>query len=90
MSSILRTRTSVAALDAARSTAVRDSWPEWMQPEAAADYVDSSTSTLSKLRLRGGGPPFCRIGRAVRYRRSDLDEWLLATSRRSTSDAGRK
>ena len=64
--------------------------PEWMAPCPAAEYVDSSPSTLAKLRLRGGGPRFCRIGRAIRYRRSDLDDWLLSTSRRSTSDMGAK
>jgi predicted DNA-binding transcriptional regulator AlpA len=61
---------------------------EWMAPPKAAEYADSSTSTLAKLRLKGGGPRFCRIGRAIRYRRSDLDEWLTASSRRSTSDRG--
>lgn len=81
---------SVAALVAARGPATRETCPEWMQPEAAAVYVDSSKSTLAKLRLRGGGPAFCRIGRAIRYRRSDLDDWLLSTSRQSTSDTGRK
>jgi hypothetical protein len=65
-----------------------DARPEWMAPEPAAEYVDSSPSTLAKLRLKGGGPRFCRIGRAIRYRRSDLDDWLIASSRRSTSDAG--
>jgi excisionase family DNA binding protein len=65
-----------------------DARPEWMAPEPAAKYLDSSTSTLAKLRLRGGGPRFCRIGRAIRYRRSDLDDWLIASSRRSTSDPG--
>ena len=64
-------------------------WPEWMAPDRAAAYIDGSVSTLAKLRLRGGGPVFCRIGHAVRYRRADLDEWLLSTSRRSTSDTGR-
>lgn len=62
--------------------------PEWMAPNKAAAYIDGSISTLAKLRLRGGGPVFCRIGHAVRYRRADLDAWLLSTSRRSTSDTG--
>ena len=84
------TETSLTALKSACGPATRDGWPEWMQPEAAAEYVNSSKSTLAKLRLRGGGPAFCHIGRALRYRRCDLDEWLLATSRRSTSDTGRK
>lgn len=61
---------------------------EWMSSSKAAGYTDSSVSTLAKLRLKGGGPRFCRIGRAIRYRRSDLDEWLVASSRRSTSDTG--
>ena len=94
--------TSVAAFNVARDATTRDralkkvdhyfeEWsPEWMSPYLAAAYVDSSTSTLAKLRLRVGGPRFCRIGRAIRYRRSDLDEWLLSTSRRSTSDMGAK
>lgn len=64
-------------------------WPEWMAPDKAAAYIDGSVSTLAKLRLRGGGPVFCRIGHAIRYRRSDLDEWLLLSSRRSTSDGER-
>ena len=80
--------TSVAVMNAAQGAALRDPWPEWLAPEPAAEYVDSSTSTLAKLRLRGGGPRYCRIGRAIRYRRSDLDDWLLSTSRRSTSDTG--
>jgi excisionase family DNA binding protein len=68
--------------------AARCDWPEWMAPPSAAKYLNTSTSTLAKLRLRGGGPTFCRIGRAIRYRRTDLDGWLLATRRRSTSDPG--
>lgn len=63
-------------------------WPNWLSPVEAAHYVSSSISTLAKLRLKGGGPTFCRIGRAIRYRRSDLDGWLAATARRSTSDVG--
>ena len=82
--------TSATALKAAQRRTPADSWPEWMHPAAAADYMDSSPSTLAKLRLRGGGPTFCRIGRAIRYRRIDLDEWLLATRRRSTSDPGQR
>lgn len=82
------TEQSASALQAVSGSA--SPWPEWMQPEVAAEYVGSSKSTLAKLRLRGGGPAFCRIGRAIRYRRTDLDEWLLSTSRRSTSDTGRR
>lgn len=80
---------------AARSTGKRNrpqtipsDWPDWLSPFEAALYVNSSTSTLAKRRLTGGGPRYCRIGRAIRYSRQDLDEWLNATARRSTSDTG--
>jgi excisionase family DNA binding protein len=53
----------------------------------AARYLNLAESTLEKLRVYGGGPTFIRLGaRAVRYRREDLDGWLAAGARRSTSD----
>jgi excisionase family DNA binding protein len=55
-------------------------------PEEAAEYLRSSPSTLAKLRLYGGGPVFTRIGRVIRYRRSDLDRWMSEKLVRSTSD----
>jgi excisionase family DNA binding protein len=58
----------------------------YFRPREAADYLRSSESTLAKKRLTGEGPPFVRIGRAVRYRRSDLDAWMAASIRTSTSE----
>ena len=54
----------------------------------AAAYVRWSRSTLDKSRLTGDGPGFIKVGRLVRYRKSDLDAWLASRHRRSTSDAG--
>jgi hypothetical protein len=54
----------------------------------AAEYVRSAESTLAKLRLSGGGPKFCRIGRAIRYRKVDPDGWMTRTRVQSTSDDG--
>jgi predicted DNA-binding transcriptional regulator AlpA len=59
-------------------------------PEAA-EYLGLSISTMNKLRVKGGNsaPPFVRISaRAVGYRLSDLDAWLDAQRRTSTSDDG--
>lgn len=53
-------------------------------PEAAA-YCGSSASTFEKLRLYGGGPRYVKIGRRVVYDPADLDAWLAANRRRSTS-----
>jgi excisionase family DNA binding protein len=61
----------------------------YLTPHEAAQYLHSSASTLAKLRVYGGGPTFCRIGRAIRYRRSDLDEFMAASRVRSTSEVAR-
>jgi predicted DNA-binding transcriptional regulator AlpA len=50
-------------------------------PEAAI-YIGMSESFLRQSRMdsirenRTPGPPFVKIGRAVRYLRRDLDAWL--------------
>jgi predicted DNA-binding transcriptional regulator AlpA len=54
-------------------------------PEAAA-YLGISASTLSKLRVFGGGPKFHKLGRRVVYDVRDLDGWFEARQRSSTSD----
>lgn len=52
----------------------------------AASYVGLSKSTLEKLRVTGGGPAYSALGRVVVYRIEDLDAWVSAHKRRSTSD----
>jgi excisionase family DNA binding protein len=54
----------------------------------AARYTGLAESTLEKLRVSGEGCPFIRIGRAVLYDPDDLDKWLAAHRRKSTSDNG--
>jgi len=58
--------------------------------EHAAAYLGLSPKTLETLRTRGGGPPFLKLGRRVVYRKADLDTWLAARVRRSTSDPGQQ
>ena len=59
-----------------------------MRTPEASRYVALAESTLTKMRLTGHGPPFVKVGaRAVAYRKADLDAWLQARVRRSTSDA---
>ena len=43
----------------------------------AAEYLGLTKRFLERRRLVRQGPPFVRISkRCVRYRRSDLDEWI--------------
>lgn len=53
----------------------------------AAEVTGLAVPTLNKLRVYGGGPLFCKLGRSVRYRRVDLEEWLAARVVSSTSEA---
>jgi predicted DNA-binding transcriptional regulator AlpA len=55
----------------------------------AAGYVGLRPSTLEKLRVRGDGPRFVRLGnRSVGYDLGDLDAWLEARKVTSTSERG--
>lgn len=56
------------------------------QDTAALLHV--SVKALQGWRSRGGGPPFVKVGRCVRYRREDLQAFVLAALRTSTSDPG--
>ena len=56
-------------------------------PEAAA-YLGLSPRTLEKWRLTGAGPVYRRLGHAVVYDQRDLDAFLAARARTSTSDTG--
>jgi predicted DNA-binding transcriptional regulator AlpA len=55
-----------------------------------AAYLAVSESWLRQRRMSGnlGGqrpaPPFLRLGRAIRYTKSDLDLWLATQTQRST------
>jgi predicted DNA-binding transcriptional regulator AlpA len=58
-----------------------------LRPEAVAEQLGVSTSTLAKWRLRGIGPAFVKIGpRLVGYYQDSIDEFLAKGERRSTSD----
>ena len=74
--------------DVSISASHRGSFAECMRTPEAARYLTLSESSLTKWRLTtADGPPFVRLGRrAVVYRKADLDRWLEARVRCSTSD----
>lgn len=54
----------------------------------AAEYLGIKPNTLEIWRVRGiQGPIFKKFGRLVRYSLNDLDTYIAAQSRRSTSQA---
>ena len=60
--------------------------PEIMNTLEAASYVRLGKPTLERFRVTGEGPRYAKLGGAVRYRRSDLDEWLASRVIGSTSE----
>lgn len=54
----------------------------------AASYLGLAVSTLNKWRCHGGGPVFIKMGRAVRYRAEDLDQFLIERLVESTAAYG--
>ena len=47
-----------------------------LKEKEAAPYTGMSRMYLRIARMRGDGPPYLKIGRAVRYDIRDLDAWL--------------
>jgi hypothetical protein len=56
-----------------------------LTPKQAAAQLNLSTSWLAKQRLKGGGPPYIKMGGAVRYNATTLQEWMKGKQRLSTS-----
>jgi hypothetical protein len=56
-----------------------------LTPKEAADELKVSESFLAKARMRGTGPTFIQLGRAVRYSRAALETFKTLQTRISTS-----
>jgi hypothetical protein len=57
-----------------------------LDTEEAARFLGCSASKLTKNRVTGDGPIFCKLGRSVRYLRRDLRAFRDSRRRRSTSN----
>jgi excisionase family DNA binding protein len=72
--------TLVYSLDYARES----SGPDLLTREQAADYLGVAPQTLAVWAMAKNRPhrplPFVKIGRLVRYRRSDLDAFITANT----------
>lgn len=50
--------------------------PEWLDTRAVAALTSISERGLEAMRARREGPAYSRVGRLVRYRRADVEQWL--------------
>ena len=63
---------------------------EWLRTADVAKLLQLAPTTLEIKRIKGDGPPFHKIGRAVRYKRSEVDDYLDAQRRTNTIKAAPK
>jgi hypothetical protein len=54
----------------------------------AAALLRQKVKTMQAHRVSGGGCPFVKIGRSVRYRHSDIIAYIAANVRTSTTATG--
>lgn len=59
----------------------------WMTPKGLATLLGVPLQTIYAWRTRGEGPPAHKIGRHLRYRPEDVEQWL--GSRRAEAGAPR-
>ena len=58
-----------------------------LDTKEAAEYLGLSKYTLEAWRCRGGGPRYVKYPHAVRYLKTDLDNFLCERGRSNTSEA---
>lgn len=54
----------------------------------AAAYIGCKPATLRAWKAHGRGPRYYRAGRLIRYRRTDLDDWILDQLAASPASSG--
>ncbi|WP_296721975.1 hypothetical protein [Erythrobacter sp.] len=67
-------------------------WPtaeEWLTTTQLAGLTKTSRSFWDKARVRGDGPPWISFGNRPRYRRADIEAWIIARTISSTSQRRR-
>ena len=56
----------------------------YQTPEALSGELRISPRTLDRWHRLGEGPPRCKVGRKVLYRRSSVAAWLMSREQAST------
>lgn len=67
-------------------------FPELLSQNDVAKLLGKSTAWCERMRWQGGGPPFRKIGRHVRYEKRDLLNWINSHPKvtSTSSDGGQQ
>jgi predicted DNA-binding transcriptional regulator AlpA len=60
---------------------------DYIAAGALAEQLGVSLRSLERWRETGTGPRFTRLGRRVVYLRCEVDKWVTANTRSSTSES---
>lgn len=66
---------------------IEENWPRFVRTVEAARLLGLSPRTLEKHRCDGTGPIYRKLGGRVVYTIADLQAWIEAGARQSTSEA---
>ena len=58
-----------------------------LDEQALADWLGESPSTIQKWRVKGGGPKFVKLPKAVRYQVKAVRDWIEGKTVSSTTEA---
>ena len=79
------TQSTTAASPADRTTTARPELAfaphDLLSEKELAAAVGAATATLRNMRSRGEGPRFIKFGRLVRYRWSDVETYIAASTK---------
>jgi lipoate-protein ligase B len=70
------------------STETNKNFPQAINEWEVATMLGMSVSWVRKARQKGGGVPYHKNGKSVRYHIPDVEEFQRSTLRRNTSDSG--
>lgn len=91
LSQIRQAKVHVHAAEPEGSGAIRlsGSLPTLLKEKEVSDLLGVASGTLRNWRISGSGPGFCKMAKSmVRYPTRELEIWVNATYRHSTSEAG--
>jgi len=54
---------------------------EMLTAKEVATEMKISTSWLAKRRMDGDGPPYIKVGRSIRYMRTEIMQWMRSRQR---------
>lgn len=66
---------------------IEENWPRFVRTVEAARLLGLSPRTLEKHRCDGTGPIYRKLGGRVVYTVADIQLWIEAAARQSTSEA---